>query len=115
MTFFLCLGLGFVFTFSLHYSIQQVRKDLSRMDRQLHAIAAGPSFVTVTRMGRRNVNAIKLVKDATGFELPETVKLLKETPCRIPFVFNATEATHLVQALTNIGVDASVEQVRAAS
>ena len=111
-TFFFCTTIALLLGFFIRHSHNELHRELARINRQLHAIGEGPSFVSVTRVGRKNANAIKLVKDATGLALPETAKLLQDTPCRIPFVFTVNQAEQLVGALQSIGVDASQESLK---
>ena len=110
--FFFCGMVGLMLGFFIHHSNQGLRSEIARLNRQLQAIAEAPSFVELGRLEHRNVRAIKIVKDATGFGLPETVDMLKQTPCRIPFIFQETEALQMVKDLRRIGVEASAQSLQ---
>lgn len=106
-TFFIAASIGLMLGCFIRHSHNEQAKSLARIERQLQAIAAGPTLVQIHRVGNRNINAIKIIKDATGLTLPDTATLLKDTPCQIPHLFTATEAETLVAALSNIRVEAS--------
>lgn len=108
-TFFIVASVGFMLAFFMLHSHSEQSKKLARIERQIQAITAGPTFIQIHTIRRRNVTAIKIVKDATGLTLSDTATLLNDTPCRIPYVFTTTDAETVIAALTKIGVDASLD------